>query len=218
MKKTLVIVVNASLIAACQTPPAKNHHTIATSPTMYQSRIAADGTSVVVKLADGQQRVIMADEPHYSAKIGQITVQDGAHHFAIQATQPTLSTEGKVTGSVFKPNAPEGAHWQLVALNGQHIDTTQCKRPPYLRMSAGKMQGLTGCNVMSGVYRRDSSKHTMQFMQVQGGTQPCDMTHIEKAFVLALQQLRVWQVTPDYHLQFLDGNNQVLAEFVALSP
>jgi len=82
----------------------------------------------VVRLADGQQRVVSSDLPNYSAKVGQVTVQHGERSFAIQSTQPTLSTEGKVTGSAFKPNAPEGAHWQLIKLNGQKVDSTNRKR------------------------------------------------------------------------------------------
>ena len=39
----------------------------------------------------------------------------------------------------------------------------------------------------------------------------------QKGFA-ALQKLRVWHITPEYHLQFLDDKQQVVAEFVALSP
>lgn len=212
MKKRTSIIVSVVSLTACQqvmvnTPQA----------TVYQSSISSDGTAVVVKLADGQQRVVSSGLPNYSAKIGQVTVQHGERSFAIQSTQPTLSTEGKVTGSApFKPNAPEGAHWQLIKLNGQKVDSKQSKRPPYLRMVGGQMHGLTGCNVMSGIYHRDEQK--MQFMRVQGTTNSCDYQPLERHFISALQALRFWRVTTDYHLQFLDEKSQVVAEFIALFP
>jgi len=90
------------------------------------------------------------------------------------------------------------------------------KRPPYLRMVGGQMHGLTGCNVMSGIYHRDEQK--MQFMRVQGTTSNCEYQDLERSFIGALQRLRFWRVTPDYHLQFLDDKSQVVAEFIALFP
>ena len=92
------------------------------------------------------------------------------------------------------------------------------KRQPYLRMSGGKMQGLTGCNVMSGAYNRQNEK--MQFIQVQGTNSVCVETlQTEKKLITALQQLRVWRLTnPEKHLQFLNDKGDVVAEFVALSP
>lgn len=211
MKKRTSIIVSIVCLTACQ-------QAIITTPqsTVYQSSISSDGTSVVVRLADGQQRVVSSDLPNYSAKVGQVTVQHGERSFAIQSTQPTLSTEGKVTGSVFKPNAPEGAHWQLIKLNGQEVNSTKSKRPPYLRMVGGQMNGLTGCNVMSGIYHRDEQK--MQFMRVQGTTSNCEYQELERNFIGALQHLRFWRVTPNYHLQFLDDKSQVVAEFIALFP
>lgn len=212
MKKRTSIIVSALCISACQQPMIVANK----PPAMYQSSISSDGTSVVVKLADGQQRVVSSGLPSYSAQIGQVTVQRGERSFTIQSTKPTLSTEGKVTGSVFKPNAPEGAHWQLITLNGQTVDSKKSKRPPYLRMVGGQMHGLTGCNVMSGIYHRDEEK--MQFMRVQGTTNNCDYQELERNFIGALQRLRLWRVTPDYHLQFLDEKSQVVAEFIALFP
>lgn len=211
MKKRTSIIVSVVSLTACQQAMV-----ITPQAAVYQSSISSDGTAVVVKLADGQQRVVSSGLPNYSAKIGQVTVQHGERSFAIQSTQPTLITEGKVTGSVFKPNAPEGAHWQLIKLNGQKIDSANSKRPPYLRMVGGQMNGLTGCNVMSGIYHRDEQK--MQFMRVQGTTNSCDYQPLERSFITALQALRLWRVTPDYHLQFLDDKSQVVAEFIALFP
>lgn len=185
----------------------------------YTSTILQDGTSVVIKLPNGEQRTVLADSPSYSATIGMVNVQGQANKLVINATQPTVTAAGQVTGSgLFKPNAPEGAHWQLIALNGKAIDARHSKRPPYVRMSAGKMQGLTGCNVMSGFYRRNSENQSMQFIQVQGTTQTCDYQSLEASFIKALQDLREWRITSDYHLQFLSDKQQLLAEFVALSP
>ncbi|HMU86359.1 MAG TPA: META domain-containing protein [Agitococcus sp.] len=171
IKKLTILSVVAAL-AACQSiglkPQQTLKATINNNQTSYVSSIAQDGTSVVVKLANGQQRVVTSNLPTYSATIGRVNVQQGGRSFAIEPTQPTVTTTGKVTGSVFKPNAPEGAHWQLVKLNGQTVDSQKSKRPPYLRMVGGQMHGLTGCNVMSGIYHRDDKK--MQFMRVQGTT------------------------------------------------
>ena len=219
IKKLTILSVVAAL-AACQSiglkPQQTLKATINNNQTSYVSSIAQDGTSVVVKLANGQQRVVTSNLPTYSATIGRVNVQQGGRSFAIEPTQPTVTTTGKVTGSVFKPNAPEGAHWQLVKLNGQTVDSQKSKRPPYLRMVGGQMHGLTGCNVMSGIYHRDDKK--MQFMRVQGTTSSCDYQELERSFIGALQRLRLWRVTPDYHLQFMDEKNQVVAEFIALFP
>lgn len=185
----------------------------------YMSSISADGTSVVVKLPDGQERKLESAVPSYSATIGTISVQGKNNSLVINASTPTVSAAGTVTGSgLFKPNAPEGAHWQLIKLNGQTLEVKGSPRPPYLRMSANKMQGLTGCNVMSGFYDRNH-KNDMKFIQVQGSTQKCpNYQRLESDFIAALQKLRVWHITPEYHLQFLDDKQQVVAEFVALSP
>lgn len=210
------------LLASCQLAPvAQQEATQAAqdSTNGYTASIGNDGTAVVIKLPHGQQRTVTSVAPSYSATIGAINVQGKNNNLVIDATAPSVSAGGKVTGSgLFKPNAPEGAHWQLIKLNGQDIDAKGSQRPPYLRMSANKMQGLTGCNVMSGFYNRLSTNNTMQFIQVQGGTQSCDYQPLEASFIGALQALRIWRITPEYHLQFLDDKQTVVAEFVALSP
>jgi len=235
IKKTSVSVCLSLLMVACQQHQVSNtSSTFAvtqSTPIMvtesqkepslgYMSSISADGTSVVVKLPDGQERELSSAAPSYSATIGAISVQGKNNHLVINSSTPTVSASGKVTGNgLFKPpSAPEGAHWQLIKLNGQDIDAKGSPRPPYLRMSANKMQGLTGCNVMSGFYNRNQ-EHDMQFIQVQGTTQKCPKYQaLESDFIAALQKLRVWKITPEDHLQFLDDKQQVVAEFVALSP
>jgi len=120
MKKRTSLIVSLLSLTACQQQPVIVPQT---PTTMYQSSINNNGTSVVVKLANGEQRIVSSGQPSYSAQIGQVTVQRGERSFAIQATQPTVTTTGKVTGSVLKQNAPEGAHWQLTKLNGQEVDS-----------------------------------------------------------------------------------------------
>jgi heat shock protein HslJ len=85
-------------------------------------------------------------------------------------------------------------------------------------MSGGQMQGLTGCNVMTGAYNRQNEK--MQFIQVKGTNSVCpEVQPMERKLIVALQQLRSWRLTSnDHHLQFLSEKGEVLAEFVALSP
>ncbi|MCB1674222.1 MAG: META domain-containing protein [Pseudomonadales bacterium] len=217
IKKTISLSVSVFLVA-CQ---AYNNPSLPKPDSTYKytSTILQDGTSVLIKLPNGEQRTVLSDSPTYSATIGMVNVQGQANKLVINASQPTVTAAGQVTGSgLFKPNAPEGAHWQLIAINGQAIDARHSKRPPYIRMSANKMQGLTGCNVMSGFYNRLSTNNTMQFIQVQGGTEKCDYQSLEASFIKALQALREWRITPDYHLQFLSDKQQVVAEFVALSP
>ena len=162
IKKTSVSVSLSLLIVACQQHQVSNtSSTFAvtqSTPIMvtesqkepslgYMSSISTDGTSVVVKLPNGQERELSSTTPSYSATIGMISVQGKDNHLLINASTPTVSASGKVTGNgLFKPpSAPEGAHWQLIKLNGQDIDAKGSPRPPYLRMSANKMQGLTGC-------------------------------------------------------------------------
>ncbi len=216
MRKRTSFIVCLSMLAACQQQAALSHKPVPSS--QYMSSISDDGTSVVIKLPNGQQRRVTSELPTYSATIGQISVKNGqAHLLVINATQPTVLAQGRVTGGFFKPSSPDGAHWQLTALHGVKIDAKHSKRPPYLRMSGGQMHGLTGCNIMSGVYYRQNEK--MQFVRVQGTTSDCPQFQtLEKEFIGALQQLRTWQITPDYRLQFLSEQGQVVAEFVALSP
>ena len=80
------------------------------------------------------------------------------------------------------------------------------------------MQGLTGCNVMTGAYNRQNEK--MQFIQVKGTNSVCsDVNTMERKFIFSLYLLRNWRLTDnDYHLQFLSEKGEMLAEFVALSP
>ena len=223
IKKRLVwALMMSSCLVACQSAATIETNAVSKkiTPSGYMSTIGADGTSVVVKLPDGQERELGAAVPSYSATIGAISVQGKNNHLTINASTPTVSAGGTVTGNgLFKPpSAPEGAHWQLIKLNGQDIDAKGSPRPPYLRMSANKMQGLTGCNVMSGFYNRNQ-EHNMQFIQVQGTTNKCPKYQsLESDFIAALQKFRVWRITPDDHLQFLDEKQVVVAEFVALSP
>lgn len=182
-----------------------------------QTSTVIDKASVKVKFADGRSRTIEATVPTFTATIMKVNVQHSQQAFTIDSAQPTVTSQGLVTGGLFTPTAPEGAHWQLLSIGDVNIINSG-KRQAYLRMSGGKMQGLTGCNVMSGVYNRQNEK--MQFIQVQGTNVVCAETErVEKKLINALQQLRTWRLTePEKHLQFLNDHGDVVAEFVALSP
>ena len=182
-----------------------------------QAPTAVDEAAVKVKLADGKFRTIEATVPTFTATVMKVNVQHHQKAFSIDSALATVTSQGLVTGGSFTPTAPEGAHWQLLSIGGIKVANVS-KRQPYLRMSGGKMQGLTGCNVMSGAYNRQNEK--MQFIQVQGTNSVCAETQqTEKKLITALQQLRVWRLTnPEKHLQFLNDKGDVVAEFVALSP
>ena len=189
----------------------------AVSLTACQAPTAIDSSAVKVKLADGKYRTIEATVPTFTATVMKVNVQHNQKAFSIDSAQPTVTSQGLVTGGLFTPTAPEGAHWQLLSI-GDFKVASSSKRQPYLRMSGGQMQGLTGCNVMSGAYNRQNEK--MQFIQVKGTNTVCaEMQQTEKKLINALQQLRVWRLTsPEKHLQFLNDKGDVVAEFVALSP
>jgi heat shock protein HslJ len=182
-----------------------------------QAPTTVDNAVVQVKLADGKFRTIEATVPTFTATVMKVNVQHNQKAYSIDSAQPTVTSQGLVTGGLFTPTAPEGAHWQLLSMGDVKV-LNSSKRQPYLRMSGGKMQGLTGCNVMSGAYNRQNEK--MQFIQVQGTNSVCAETQqTEKKLIAALQQLRAWRLTnPEKHLQFLNDKGDVLAEFVALSP
>lgn len=202
MKKTkllsqisLVIAVS-TLLMACQTPVVK------------------DDSAVHVIMPNGQVRVIESTIPTASQKA---TVRHNGRVFTVDASKPSVSSQGQVTGSFFVPSAPEGAHWQLLSIGAITVSNT-AKRQPYLRMSGGLMQGLTGCNVMDGSYNRFNEK--MRFIKVKGTTNVCaESQAIETGLIQAMQKLRTWRITDEnHHLQFLNESGEVLAEFVALSP
>ncbi len=198
--KIIIMTAMASmLLVACQSPSVVNTVT------------------VKVTLPDGKVRVIESTTPKFSATVMSVNVQHNNQSFNIASTVPTVSSQGLVTGGLFTPTAPEGAHWQLLMLGGTKIESTS-KRQPYLRMSGGQMQGLTGCNVMTGAYNRQNEK--MQFIQVKGTNSVCpEVQQMERKLIVSLQQLRSWRLTDnDHHLQFLSEKGEVLAEFVALSP
>jgi heat shock protein HslJ len=185
--------------------------------TACQASSAIDSSAVKVKLADGKYRTIEATVPSFTATVMKVNVQHNQKTFSIDSAQPTVTSQGVVTGGLFTPTAPEGAHWQLLSLEGLKVSVVG-KRQPYIRMIGGQMQGLTGCNVMSGAYNRLNEK--MQFIQVKGTNSVCaEMQQTEKKLINALQQLRVWRlIGPEKHLQFLNDKGDVVAEFVALSP
>ncbi|MBH1972184.1 MAG: META domain-containing protein [Moraxellaceae bacterium] len=182
-----------------------------------QSPSAVKTVSVKVMLPDGKVRVIESTTPTFLATVMKVAVQHKNQSFNIDSTVPTVSSQGLVTGGLFTPTAPEGAHWQLLMLGGTKVESIS-KRQPYLRMSGGQMQGLTGCNVMTGAYNRQNEK--MQFIQVKGTNTVCpDVQKMERTLIISLQQLRSWRLTDkDHHLQFLSEKGEVLAEFIALSP
>ncbi len=185
--------------------------------TACQAPTVVDSSAVKVKLADGKFRTIAATVPTFTATVMKVNVQHNQKAFSIDSAPPTVTSQGLVTGGLFTPTAPEGAHWQLLSIGDVKVAISS-KRQPYLRMSGGQMQGLTGCNVMSGAYNRQNEK--MQFIQVKGTNSVCaEMQQTEKKLINALQQLRVWRLTsPEKHLQFLNDKGDVVAEFVALSP
>ncbi len=185
----------ATVLIACQTP-------------------VVDDSSVHVSMPNGQVRVIESTMPTASQNM---TLRHNGQVFTIDASKLSVSSQGQVTGSFFVPSAPEGAHWQLLSIGSTTIAKT-AKRQPYLRMSGGLMQGLTGCNIMDGTYNRINEK--MRFMQVKGTTNVCaDTQTMEAGLIQAMQKLRTWRITNvDHHLQFLSESGEVLAEFVALSP
>jgi len=190
---------------------------VSTLSVACQSPSAVNTVTVKVTLPDGKMRLIESTVPTFTATVMKVAVQHKNQSFNIDSTVPTVTSQGLVTGGLFTPTAPEGAHWQLLMLGGTKIDNTS-KRPPYLRMSGGQMQGLTGCNVMTGAYNRQNEK--MQFIQVKGTNSVCpEVQQMERKLIVSLQQLRSWRLTDnDHHLQFLSEKGEVLAEFVALSP
>jgi hypothetical protein len=98
IKKTSVSVCLSLLMVACQQHQVSNtSSTFAvtqSTPIMvtesqkapslgYMSSISADGTSVVVKLPDGQERELSSAAPSYSATIGAISVQGKNNHLLL---------------------------------------------------------------------------------------------------------------------------------------
>ena len=119
----------------------------AVSLTACQAPTAIDSSAVKVKLADGKYRTIEATVPTFTATVMKVNVQHNQKAFSIDSAQTTVTSQGLVTGGLFTPTAPEGAHWQLLSIGDVKVASSS-KRQPYLRMSGGQMQGLKGCNVM----------------------------------------------------------------------
>ena len=204
-------------VRSCKTTTIVMTAILSTLLAACQSSSVVDSAMVKVTLPNGKMRLIESTIPTFTATVMKVAVQHNNQSFNIDSTVPTVSSQGLVTGGLFTPTAPEGAHWQLLMLGGTQIESAS-KRQPYLRMSGGQMQGLTGCNVMTGAYNRQNEK--MQFIQVKGTNSVCpEVQQMERKLIVSLQQLRSWRLTDnDHHLQFLSEKGEVLAEFVALSP
>lgn len=107
----------------------------------------------------------------------------------------------------------EGHAWKLAVLNGKPVALTADQEQPTLAFDpgAGRITGSTGCNSMSGLYRLDGARVTIE--RVAMTRRAClNGGQTEQPYVAALEQARSWK-TADGQLTLSDASGQPILVF-----
>lgn len=145
----------------------------------------------------------------------QTRVEAGGRQFIVQATAPTLGLDNR---PMVIPAMLENTRWELRRLDQTGVPAVPAAQQAYIRLSQGRVDGFTGCNLFNGDFKRELNNRLI-FLVIRGSVKKCPvLEEQERELVRALQQVRNWQLTPDQQLQFLDQAGKVLAQFEAVYP
>jgi heat shock protein HslJ len=156
-----------------------------------------------------------ATDAGYPVSPPQTRVEAGDRQFIVQATAPTLGLDNRPK---VIPAMLENTRWELRRLDQTGVPAVPAAQQAYIRLSQGRVDGFTGCNLFNGDFKRELNNRLI-FLVIRGSVKKCPVLEgQERELVRALQQVRNWQLTPDQQLQFLDQAGKVLAQFEAVYP
>ncbi len=107
----------------------------------------------------------------------------------------------------------ENTYWKLIELGGEPVDAVEGRREPHLVLhpDQGRVAGATGCNRLSGEYRRDGE--TLSLGPLATTRMACVPGHdLEPRFLSALEATAGYRVRAD-RLELVDAAGEVLARF-----
>jgi heat shock protein HslJ len=165
----------------------------------------------------GVERVMVLTPPTLGTPPSppQTRVEAGDRQFIVQATAPTLGLDNRPK---VIPAMLENTRWELRRLDQTGVPAVPAAQQAYIRLSQGRVDGFTGCNLFNGDFKRELNNRLI-FLVIRGSVKKCPgLEGQERELVRALQQVRNWQLTPDQQLQFLDQSGKVLAQFEAVYP
>jgi copper homeostasis protein (lipoprotein) len=105
-------------------------------------------------------------------------------------------------------------YWQLTRLGNVPVRMPDGQRPPYLTLlSAGRLTGSGGCNLLSGHYTL--AGNALAFAQLAGTQMACMYgMDQENHFMSVLSQVYAWRIDGE-HLELLDRGGNPVARFEA---
>jgi putative lipoprotein len=109
----------------------------------------------------------------------------------------------------------ENTHWKLKSIGGASVTTASPQQEPYLILNSktSRVEGMSGCNRLTGSYKLDGDKLT--FGQMAGTMMACPQgMDTEQQFLQALSQVAKWKVTGDT-LSLLDNAGTTLGTLEA---
>ena len=127
----------------------------------------------------------------------QTRVEAGGRQFIVQATAPTLGLDNRPK---VIPAMLENTRWELRRLDQTGVPAVPAAQQAYIRLSQGRVDGFTGCNLFNGDFKRELNNRLI-FLVIRGSVKKCPgLEGQERELVRALQQVRNWQLTPDQQL------------------
>ena len=110
-------------------------------------------------------------------------------------------------------------YWRLISLSNHTMSLEKMRREAHIIFSdivdgKGRLKGASGCNDMLGKYVRDEQNISIDTKHIAMTRMACPENNVEIAFLKAMEGTVKWQIT-NHHLEFMDINSSVLAEFTA---
>ena len=158
-----------------------------------------------------QARLIEANAPTVKALPASGAAVVEGRSFVIGSTNPSVT--GTIIANVMAPFL-DRTSWRLVRLGDSSVTSLGTGQEPWLFLDEGRVSGFSGCNQFNGTYRTKTG--SLVFVRIMGSTHVCvPVREQEKRVFQSLQRTRQWLVDErePFHLQLLDQNGVVLAEF-----
>lgn len=102
--------------------------------------------------------------------------------------------------------------WEITQIEGQRVDAAESEETPFLGFDAKahNLYGSAGCNSLTGTYRANASRGTLDLSQVGCTRMLCANMQTEQRVLGALEKIHAYTVLPDGTLSLNDRSGKAV--------
>lgn len=139
------------------------------------------------------------------------TVKNDNNEIAIQL----LDESGNVVANLSRQMLQElGGYWEIIEVNGKKVKHEEMPTI-VLDIESGKLTGNSGCNIMNGNIKYESSKnnHSITFDNIASTRRMCapDAMEVEDAVLDALNKVNSFRITSNKNVQLYSTSSEKIS-------